>query len=259
MTTIVDTVIAQLAEERGSATHENIRCVNTDLQAALAYLQSGNATALPVATTSQLYGGSGTAGVAKVVSLGANLGITSETLSATNTGSLPAATTAQLYGGTGAAGTAAVVAVGSGLSLSGETLSATGGTGPVSVATVTLSSVEILALNASPTLVIPAPGAGLAIQILSVCTELVFGTSAYTGSGQFFLAYGPATTSPASGNAAVVVKSTVSSIQINVAQGAPTANSAASNAAIYATGAGTLIGGDGTVNLTILYYVAPVH
>lgn len=258
MTTIVDTVIAELARERGSATYENIRCVNTDLQAALAYLQSGNATALPVATTAQLYGGSGVAGQANVVSLGANLGITSETLSATNTGSLPAATTAQLYGGTGAAGTAAVVTVGTGLALSGETLTATAAPSPVQEISVSLSSAQILALSVTPVQVVPAPGAGFKIQILQFVCELVFGTIAYTG-GQAGLFVGPATTYQAGGLFTNCLQAAASSTEEGPASGTLVPNSASNNVGVYVTGATALVAGNGTCNLTILYYIVPVH
>lgn len=90
-------------------------------------------TALPSATTSQLYGGTGAAGAASAVTVGSGLSLSGATLTSTVnlSAALPSATTSQLYGGTGAAGTAQAITLGTGLSMSGTTLNATGGGGGV--------------------------------------------------------------------------------------------------------------------------------
>lgn len=95
-----------------------------------AYLYNGTtmacSTTLPSAATSQIYGGSGTAGAAQAVTLGTNLNIISGTLNAT-TASLPSATTSQLYGGSGSAGSAQAVTLGTNLSITGGTINAATG------------------------------------------------------------------------------------------------------------------------------------
>lgn len=73
-------------------------------------------SALPSATTSQLYGGTGAAGAAADVTIGSGLSLSGGTLSASGSATLPVATTAQIYGGTGTAGTAQIFPLGTNVS-----------------------------------------------------------------------------------------------------------------------------------------------
>lgn len=58
--------------------------------------------------------------------------------------------------------------------------------------TVTLTATQLLALKTTPVQIIAAPGAGLAIDVLSISLKYKFVTTAYTlNSGTFKLFYGP--------------------------------------------------------------------
>ena len=97
-------------------------------------------TAIPLLATSQIYGGTGTAGSMQAINAGTHFSVSGGVLASDATGTgvlatkgditaatsglLPSATTSQLYGGTGVAGAATPVTVGSGLSLTSHTLSA---------------------------------------------------------------------------------------------------------------------------------------
>lgn len=62
--------------------------------------------------------------------------------------------------------------------------------GGVLTATVTVSSAEILALNATPKQLIAAPGANKIIQVLGVTTEYIYVTSTYTTNLTLAMRYG---------------------------------------------------------------------
>lgn len=135
------TAIPSAAQNTTCATRPINDDTNACASTAFVINQIGSAAALslPSATTSQLYGGSGTAGAALVVTLGTHFSLTGEVLSADATGTgilatkgdinvaLPSATTSQLYGGTGSAGAAADITLGTNLSISSGVLNATGG------------------------------------------------------------------------------------------------------------------------------------
>lgn len=74
-------VVKELAAHAFSTSSEPIRCINQDLQALILQLDGQVAAGLPIATTVQLYGGSGIAGIANVVSMGPGLQIVGEVLS----------------------------------------------------------------------------------------------------------------------------------------------------------------------------------
>lgn len=59
-----------------------------------------------------------------------------------------------------------------------------GSLGPVLASRVTLTKAQILALDATPVTIIPAPGANRAIIVLGGSLEAIFGTVAYVGNVQ---------------------------------------------------------------------------
>ncbi len=88
----------------------------------IAVVSQGTApSGLPSATTSQLYGGSGAAGLADVITLSAGLAISGQTLDLSG---IPAGTTSELLGASGTLGVSNAISLGSGLVLSSGTLAA---------------------------------------------------------------------------------------------------------------------------------------
>lgn len=74
------------------------------------------------------------------------------------------------------------------------TTPAGGGGTPESIK-VTISSAEILDLNTTPKELIPAPGAGKVIQVLSILSNYTYGTVTYATATDLEYLYGAATTS----------------------------------------------------------------
>jgi hypothetical protein len=140
----------------------------------------------------------------------------------------------------------------------------TGGGGGVliQVATITLSSAQILAAAVTPVPVLPAPGAGKFYIVISDIYEYIFGTVQYSGgSGGLF--YGTAMNNQAAdfGDEGVF-GSAVSSIYIGSSLTAlgvqPT--SVQDNVPLVfginlQNGQSPYVGGDGTGVITVLYYV----
>lgn len=61
--------------------------------------------------------------------------------------------------------------------------------GGVSTAAITISSAELLAIFTSPKVIVAAPGAGFAIQVLDYIFEYKFNTVAYTINNDIILNY----------------------------------------------------------------------
>lgn len=103
-----------------------------DYYTGVGWYQYVNTSDLPTATTSQLYGGAGVAGVAEVVTLGTNLtmtfpgGVPTLSAAATGSGTVNAGTTNTLafYAGNGTA--VSPLTLGTNLSITGTTLNAAG-------------------------------------------------------------------------------------------------------------------------------------
>lgn len=56
-------------------------------------------------------------------------------------------------------------------------------TAPIRFVTIKVTSAQILALNATPKVLVAAPGAGRAIELVSAVLHLDYGTATYTGNG----------------------------------------------------------------------------
>lgn len=149
----------------------------TQIIASTAYVTSAIGTALPV--TSELYGGSGSTGVAVPVSLDSSLSLTGSgpIILSARPGleyALPVATTGQLYGGTGGAGGAVAVTIGSGLALSDFILTAEGGG-------VTVLSLQYNGVTSIPVPVSSLPTGWSGSGIAGMLAQLTTGSGLITG------------------------------------------------------------------------------
>lgn len=129
------------------------------------------------------------------------------------------------------------------------------------VAKVTLSSAQLLALKTTPISLLAAPGAGKAIDVISITLRYVFGTTAYTlNAGTFKIFYG----TTANAHALVADQSALlTNTATKTIVGLPTLVVAADsdanslNNAIFAgnDGGANYTLGDGTVNVTLVYSI----
>lgn len=130
------------------------------------------------------------------------------------------------------------------------------GGGGVQTAQVSLSSAQLLALNATPVLIVAAPGAGKVLSLLSVMYDYVFVTTPYTEADPVRLCYNSDPSLQIDAGATFDGGTSVSSILINPSQsqtGGPTAS--LDNSAIWLAVPSAMTAGDGTLKVTANYLV----
>lgn len=126
--------------------------------------------------------------------------------------------------------------------------------------TGTLSAAQILALNTTPVLVIPAAGAGRNIVVHNFCIVYTFNTVAFTGGGDLYLQYGngvAGTTLCTNDMDPAVITSTTNAISYSAGDRDPALTVGFTNTPIYiwndtAVFAG---GGDGTAQVSVWYSI----
>lgn len=127
--------------------------------------------------------------------------------------------------------------------------------GAIQTAQVSLSSAQLLALNATPIQIVAAPGAGKVLSLVSAMYDYTFVTTAYSGSNPATLALGPSADDQLDAGIAPASTS-VSFIGLTAASastGDVTAN--VDNAGMYLTVASALTLGNGTLKVTANYLV----
>jgi len=128
----------------------------------------------------------------------------------------------------------------------------------ISIATGTLSSAQLAAINTTPVTAIAAPGAGKYIQILGVSAKYVYGGTAYTGSNPLLLEYSGGGGVTNSVFSSAIMTGTASAW--STAVGSPSSavsgsTSGIDNTAVVFTAAGNYATGTGTVDYTITYTI----
>jgi hypothetical protein len=130
------------------------------------------------------------------------------------------------------------------------------------VATIRLTSAQLLAIGTTPVEFIPAPGPGYFIQAIgNLSATLIYGTTTYTGSHNLVAQYGD--TADAGGTAlgsvtSALVLDTVSAVAVAATTLSTTALTAVDGYGIYLTSSANYAAGDGEVIVTLPYIIVPV-
>ena len=132
---------------------------------------------------------------------------------------------------------------------------------PVQSVSVPLTLAQIQAAHTTPVSIIPAPGAGNMIVVLSATLNLIYGSAAYSGGGAAQLSYGTALTYPATALWAATDFTSLSANQTDTVAGAAATSSSANytNKAItYSNAAANFtVGTGGSGKLYVTYQVIP--
>lgn len=125
------------------------------------------------------------------------------------------------------------------------------------IAKVSLSSAQILALNATPVELVAAPGAGLLISVEEIIFKMVRTGTAYANGGALEFRYTNASGAKVTADiAASVVTTGGAGTEYNIVRGVVTSLTPVANAAIVVDNAtAAFITGTGTATVTIKYRV----
>src|SRR6266404_430733 len=127
--------------------------------------------------------------------------------------------------------------------------------------TVNLSCAQILALDVTPVLIVPAPGAGNFIRVLNIIEDLTFGTTPYSDvSSSAGLYYGDANGFTVDGvRLSILSEQSSSKVVLNTVENNPIMQGPKDsfvNQPITASAiGGAPTGGDGTIKVTIDYVI----
>jgi len=143
------------------------------------------------------------------------------------------------------------------------------GTVAAQIAIVTLTKAQILAANATPVTIVPAPGTGRAIIVLFAIYEALFGTTPYTDGGGLYYGsvnFGGGIAVVADGGDGGVLAQNPPNIFVLGSNASFTASGPVggatgylSNQAVVYTSNGGLTGGDGGLRITVVYNTVPLN
>lgn len=207
-----------------------------------------------------LFGNYGTvAGTMGAVTIGSGLSLApSGTLTATGGGGVTLSAHSILGndGTVSAAGTS--VAIGANLTLNGGTLSASAGSGFLLQAQQTLSSAQILGLNATPVTLVSAPGVGFMVKPIAGSIVYRHVSAPYTGGGNTNLFYGSSAGSPSGSAFASAFTVGSNRVLLEIVNTSGTfATAQVDNLALVLQSPTAFAGGDGTALLTVDYVILP--
>ncbi len=124
------------------------------------------------------------------------------------------------------------------------------GTGGIRVAEVTIPTAEVLTLNGTPVVVVPAPGVGRANIILTVIASVAYVSAAYATNVTLTFGYGGAGILSMTG----ILAATSSKVAMAAGTVAAVSTATAQNAAIVVSASGgNPATGDSPVTVTVLY------
>lgn len=125
------------------------------------------------------------------------------------------------------------------------------------IARVAISSAQVLALNATPVELVPAPGAGVFVSVEEVILKMVRTATAYANGGALEFRYTDASGAKVTADiAASVVTTGGAGTAFNIVRGVVTSLTPVANAAIVVNNAtAPFITGTGTALITVKYRI----
>ena len=129
----------------------------------------------------------------------------------------------------------------------------TGGAGST---TVNLTAAQIIAMNATPVSLVPAPGAGMATIVDNITFKMVTTATAFTGGGAVEFRYTNGSGTKVTADVAAAVVTAGAGTSFTNVRGIEASLTATANAAIVVTNAtAAFAAGTGTAVVTIDYHV----
>lgn len=119
-----------------------------------------------------------------------------------------------------------------------------------------LSSAQILALNATPISLVPAPGAGKIVEVISITLKMVRTGTAYANGGALEFRYTNASGAKVTADIAAAVVTGGAGTEYNIVKGVVTSLTPVANALICISNAtAAFITGTGTAVVTVVYRI----
>lgn len=142
----------------------------------------------------------------------------------------------------------------------------TGAIGEFSSVT-TLTAAQVLALNATPVQLLPAPGANLAILLRGFALELLFNTTAFTNTGNATLRFNLSSTlatntiytfGSLSGFSGLITAASTSFLWSNTSNTTAGTKASLANQPLYVDLSAAVAAGDGQLKISTWFSVVPV-
>lgn len=128
-----------------------------------------------------------------------------------------------------------------------------GGTEVVKIASVTLSNAQILDLHNTPVVIVPTPGAGKLVRVLSGTTSSLNNTIAGFG-GPFAISYLGGNTIISAGVSNILSASSVNTFNLTT----PSSNQSSPNTDVVARASSPITGCDGQLMVIVVYCILDV-
>ncbi len=129
--------------------------------------------------------------------------------------------------------------------------------GEIQHITVTIPSADILTGNSAPFELIPAPGAGKIINVLSAVSKIVFGTVAYATNPNYTIRYN-LTTATLFQTSALNYSQTKYNVETRDAPGGLDAADIEDASIVFFVASGNPTAGDGTITISLQYIIETI-
>ncbi len=129
--------------------------------------------------------------------------------------------------------------------------------GEIQHITVTIPSASILTGNSAPFELIPAPGAGKIINVLSAVSKIIFGTVAYATNPNYNIRYN-LTTATLFQTSALNYSQTKYNVETRDAPGGLNAADIENTSIVFFVQTGNPTAGDGTITISLQYIIETI-